>query len=311
MRAARSRSSSPGVRQMRNKAQKTAVCVVWATAVWAWMPLTAHHGTNASYDMSKSVTVTGVVTEWVFANPHAQLYFDVTDSAGKVTPWGGELNSPTNLRRDGWTKEAFKPGDKVTLNVHPSRAGTPFGVVDRSKPLTVNGKELPGRTVAGGGWVMPSIVTLTVTSTSFPDGGELPAKYSGQKGTSPQLSWTGAPAATRSFVLVMRDLDAAIPAGSLANDITHWVVWNIPPTATTIPEGGPVPAGANQYSLRGPQYMGPAPPAGHPYHHYLFQVYALNATLDVPAGATRSDVAAAMEGKILGRGAYLGRARPR
>jgi Raf kinase inhibitor-like YbhB/YbcL family protein len=162
-----------------------------------------------------------------------------------------------------------------------------------------------GRGGGGGG-----IVTLAVSSTSFPDGAEIPAKYTGGQGVSPQLSWSGAPAATMSYVLIMHDTDAAIPAGSLNNDISHWIVWNIPASATSIPEGGPVPSGANQYSLRGPQYMGPAPPAGHPYHHYIFTVYALNSTLDVPAGATRADVEKAMEGKIIARGTYVGRAKP-
>ena len=162
-----------------------------------------------------------------------------------------------------------------------------------------------GRGGRGGG----GIVTITVSSTSFPDGAEIPAKYTGQ-GVSPELSWTGAPAATMSYVLIMHDVDAAIPAGNLTNDISHWVVWNIPASTTSIPEGGPVPAGANQYSLRGPQYMGPAPPPGHPYHHYIFQIYALNSTLDAPAGATRADVEKAMEGKIIARGAYVGRAKP-
>jgi Raf kinase inhibitor-like YbhB/YbcL family protein len=162
-----------------------------------------------------------------------------------------------------------------------------------------------GRGGGGGG-----IVTITVTSSSFPDGGEIPAKYAGQQGVSPQLSWSGAPAGTASFVLIMHDVDAAFPAQNLASDITHWVVWNIPGSTTSIPEGGPVPSGANQTSLRGPQYMGPAPPAGHPYHHYIFQIFALNSTLDVPAGAMRADVEKAMEGKILARGAYVGRAKP-
>ena len=162
-----------------------------------------------------------------------------------------------------------------------------------------------GRGRGGGG-----IVTLAVSSTSFPDGGEIPAKYAGQQGVSPQLSWTGAPAGTMSYVVIMHDVDAAIPAGSLSNDISHWVVWNIPASSTSIPEGGPVPSGANQYSLRGPQYMGPAPPAGHPYHHYIFQVYALSSPIDVPAGAMRADVEKAMEGKIIARGAYVGRAKP-
>jgi hypothetical protein len=166
-----------------------------------------------------------------------------------------------------------------------------------------------GRGAGGGRGGGGGIVTIAVTSTSFQDGAEIPAKYTGQ-GISPQLSWTGAPPNTTSFVLIMHDVDAAIPAGSLNNDISHWVVWNIPGSTTMIPEGGPVPSGANQYSLRGPQYMGPAPPAGHPYHHYIFEVYALNAMLDVPAGATRADVEKAMEGKIIARGAYVGRAKP-
>ena len=56
--------------------------------------------------------------------------------------------------------------------------------------------------------------------------------------------------------------------------------------------------------------MGPAPPPGHPYHHYIFQVYALNASLELPATATRADIEKAMDGKIVARGAYVGRAKP-
>jgi Raf kinase inhibitor-like YbhB/YbcL family protein len=167
-----------------------------------------------------------------------------------------------------------------------------------------------GAGARGGGRGGGGLSMITVTSTSFADGAEIPAKYTGAQGVSPQLSWTGAPAATMSYVLIMHDIDVAIPAGSLHNDISHWVVWNIPASATSIPEGGPVPSGANQYSMRGQQYMGPAPPAGHPYHHYIFEVYAMNSTLEVPAGATRADVEKAMEGKILARGAYVGRAKP-
>jgi Raf kinase inhibitor-like YbhB/YbcL family protein len=163
-----------------------------------------------------------------------------------------------------------------------------------------------GRGGRGGG----GLAMVTVTSTSFADGAEIPAKYAGGQGVSPQLSWSGAPATTASYVLIMHDVDVAIPAGNLNSDITHWVVWNIPASTTSIPEGGPLPTGAAQLSMRGPQYMGPAPPAGHPYHHYIFQVYALNATLDLQAGATRADIEKAMEGKIVARGAYVGRAKP-
>ena len=103
----------------------------------------AHHGTGASYDQSKLVTLNGTVTEFVFSNPHAQLFFDVKDSSGKVVSWGAELQSPGNLRRAGWSKTTFKPGDQITLSVNPSKAGTPIGVLDRAKPIVVNGKPLP------------------------------------------------------------------------------------------------------------------------------------------------------------------------
>lgn len=164
--------------------------------------------------------------------------------------------------------------------------------------------------VASAQGARPSLSMLTVTSTSFPDGGEIPAKYAGGQGVSPQLSWTGAPANTAAYVLVMHDVDVAIPAGNVAGDITHWVVWNIPASATSLPEAGPIPAGAGQVSMRGPQYMGPAPPAGHPFHHYIFQVYALSSALELPEKATRADVEKAMEGKVVARGAYVGRAKP-
>jgi len=184
------------------------------------------------------------------------------------------------------------------------------GLASTSALAQDRGAGAGGRAGGGGGRGGGGLTMLTVTSTSFADGAEIPAKYAGAQGVSPQLSWTGAPATAMSYVLVMHDVDVAVPAGSLSNDITHWVVWNIPASTTSLPEGGPVPSGANQVSMRGPQYMGPAPPAGHPYHHYIFQVYALSSTLDVAAGATRADVEKAMEGKIVARGAYVGRAKP-
>jgi len=177
---------------------------------------------------------------------------------------------------------------------------------DRGASGAAGGAQGGARGGRGGG----GLAMLTVTSTSFADGAEIPAKYAGAQGISPQLSWSGAPATATSYVLIMHDVDVAIPAGNLTNDITHWVVWNIPGSTTSIPEGGPVPTGANQISMRGPQYMGPAPPPGHPYHHYIFQVYALNASLELPATATRADIEKAMDGKIVARGAYVGRAKP-
>ena len=94
------------------------------------MPLWAHHGTNASYDMEKSVTLMGTVTEFVWSNPHCQLYFDVKDDSGKVVSWGGETNSPAMLKASGWTKDIVKSGDKVTVVLHPSKAGAAVGVIE-------------------------------------------------------------------------------------------------------------------------------------------------------------------------------------
>lgn len=92
----------------------------------------------------------------------------------------------------------------------------------------------------------PGLAMLTVTSTSFADGAEIPAKFAGAQGISPQLSWSGAPEGTAAYVLIMHDVDVAVPAGNLAGDITHWVVYNIPAATTSIPEGGPIPSGSGQ-----------------------------------------------------------------
>src|SRR5215831_16790895 len=84
----------------------------------------AHHGTG-TYDSSKSVTLSGTVTEFAFTNPHAALYFDVKDQTGKVVNWAIEMNSPGVLARAGWSKKMFKYGDQITITVRPAKAGTP------------------------------------------------------------------------------------------------------------------------------------------------------------------------------------------
>jgi hypothetical protein len=104
--------------------------------------LFAHHGTNISYDHNKPITLKGIVTEFVWANPHAQLYFDVKNAKGEAVHWGGELNSPGVLSSQNWTRRMFKPGDEITITVFPSKVGAPVGVVDRTKLIIVNGKEL-------------------------------------------------------------------------------------------------------------------------------------------------------------------------
>ena len=77
-------------------------------------PALAHHGA-AAYDTSKPATVKGKVVEFLFINPHCQLYIDVTDEKGNAVRWTGEFTNPSALHRRNWTKEMFKPGDPITL----------------------------------------------------------------------------------------------------------------------------------------------------------------------------------------------------
>ena len=154
---------------------------------------------------------------------------------------------------------------------------------------------------------------MTLTTTAFPDGAPIPARFT-QAGeqTSPALVWTNAPAATASFVLHMHDPDVA--RNKTTDDQVHWLVWNIPATATGLPEGVPTgadrPDGSHQTSASGPVYRGPGAGANGPQHHYTFEIYALDTKLDVTAGAdafeTRVNVMKAMQGHILGKAVYVG-----
>lgn len=98
----------------------------------------AHHGSAASYDMSKQVTATGVVTSFVWANPHVFIMYNVTDDKGNVVQWGAETHAPVVCERDdNWGADTFKPGDKVTVTVFPSKIGTPRGLLSK---IVLNGK---------------------------------------------------------------------------------------------------------------------------------------------------------------------------
>jgi hypothetical protein len=84
----------------------------------------AHHGT-ANYETTKSVSVTGTVTDFNFTNPHVQIFMDVKDATGKLAKWQGELTSPNHLSRSGWHKDTIKPGDVITISGFPTKSGTP------------------------------------------------------------------------------------------------------------------------------------------------------------------------------------------
>jgi hypothetical protein len=95
----------------------------------------AHHGTNISYDHSRTVVFKATLTEFRYANPHAQIYFDVKDDKGNLQHWAGELTSPYNLAQGGWTKKRSEkellPGTELTIELWPSKAGTTAGVVTK------------------------------------------------------------------------------------------------------------------------------------------------------------------------------------
>jgi hypothetical protein len=110
-------------------------------------PLLAHHGTAASYDQGKWINVTGVVTQFIWRNPHSSLYLDTTEN-GKASSYSVEMASPGLLVQEGYTKQTFQAGDKVTIRVHPSLAGTAVGECLFSCQVTINGKVL--RTGRGG-----------------------------------------------------------------------------------------------------------------------------------------------------------------
>lgn len=103
------------------------------------MPLFAHHGT-AAFDMRKTLTLKGVVTEWDWSNPHCLLQFDVTNEGGQVVHWIAETQNPANMVYRGWGKTSFKPGDEITVTLVPTKNGQPFGRINLV--VLPNGKRL-------------------------------------------------------------------------------------------------------------------------------------------------------------------------
>jgi Raf kinase inhibitor-like YbhB/YbcL family protein len=159
----------------------------------------------------------------------------------------------------------------------------------------------------GGGIPAP----LRITVTGYSDGGAIPGKYGcggGNMGVSPAIEWSGAPAGTQSFAIIFHDTDVALPNG---DDVLHWAIYNIPGTATGLPENlaktAELPDGAHQLNnIAGmPGFFNPCPPPP-TTHHYIFEVYALDEKLDLAANATRADLLKAMEGHTRAKGTYVG-----
>jgi len=145
-----------------------------------------------------------------------------------------------------------------------------------------------------------SMETLTLTSPAFANSGDIPSQFTcDAEDISPALSWTGAPAATKSLALIMDDPDAT------NGTWVHWIVFNMPPTLERIEEGKEPEgvAGNNSWGRGG--WGGPCPPSG--THRYFFKLYALDTMLDLPEGANKQQVLAAMEGRILAQAELMGK----
>jgi Raf kinase inhibitor-like YbhB/YbcL family protein len=149
--------------------------------------------------------------------------------------------------------------------------------------------------------------TMTISSPSFSNGGDIAKKFTCDGAdVSPQLLWTDAPAGTKAFALLSDDPDA--PVGNW----NHWVLWNLLPTASGLPEGtskeARLPDGSQQghNDFRKTGYNGPCPPPGKP-HRYYFKLFALDAKLELKPGASKKELEAAMKGHILAQAEWMGR----
>ena len=114
------------------------VWFLFAVSLMVSGPAFAHHGSGISYDMSKTVTAEGTVTEFRWQNPHVYVMYDVKDAQGNVVNWGAETHAPVVCEdQDGWSKSTLKPGDKITIVVFPSKIGTSRGLLAK---IVLNGK---------------------------------------------------------------------------------------------------------------------------------------------------------------------------
>jgi Raf kinase inhibitor-like YbhB/YbcL family protein len=141
---------------------------------------------------------------------------------------------------------------------------------------------------------------MKITSSAFQQGGNIPSKFSCDgANTNPPLQISDVPSGAKSLVLIVDDPDA--PSGLF----THWAIWNISSHTSTIAEGSTPKGvqGTNDFGKSG--YGGPCPPSG--AHRYYFKIFALDRELDLPSGAKRSQLDAAMKGHVIAQGELMGR----
>ena len=152
-------------------------------------------------------------------------------------------------------------------------------------------------------------MALTLKSSAFLHNGAIPRRYTCQgEDVSVPLAWSGAPPATKSFVLIVDDPDAPDPKAPRMTWV-HWVLYNLPPTATALQEGiraGELPKGTleglNDWKRTG--YGGPCPPIGR--HRYFHKLYALDTLLTAMESPTKTDLEQAMKGHVLEKAELIG-----
>jgi Raf kinase inhibitor-like YbhB/YbcL family protein len=178
--------------------------------------------------------------------------------------------------------------------------------------LTMPARAIQSDGVRAKGSTQSGVSALSITTSAFSDGALIPERFTvlASNPVSPALQWTGVPDGTISFVLILHDPDGA--PQKKVEDWLHWLIFNIPGSARGLPEGVPVraqlPDGTIQAMNRGINgYLGPGAPASGPYHHYMFELFALDTTLDLGADATRAEVLKAIDGHILGKSVTVGR----
>jgi len=123
------------------------------------VPLFAHHGTAGVYDYTVRITTKATVTEYIWANPHVQIYFKLKNDKGDEQTWGVETASPGNMLASGWTKKTFKTGDQISVSFVPAKGDRAFGICPRF--VLPDGRVLGGsRCNLGGGGVVVSTLPL-------------------------------------------------------------------------------------------------------------------------------------------------------
>ncbi|MBV8846495.1 MAG: hypothetical protein JO307_27125 [Bryobacterales bacterium] len=116
------------------------------------IPILAHHGTAGVYDFGYRITTKATVTQYVWANPHVQIYFTLKNDKGEEETWGVETASPGNMLANGWTKNTFKSGDQLLVSFIPAKNDRHFGTCPQFV-FVADGKRLGGngRCGVGGG----------------------------------------------------------------------------------------------------------------------------------------------------------------